>query len=187
MKKTLLCIVLILISVFALEFNGTGGEKDPANLLPNPGFEEGGKLPTGWTAWEGSECCTFVWDKTNAHSGVRSLYVCNADKEGSLAWTTTCTLKENTSYRLTGWVKIRKGKGSNGVAAFRARGRAKGMEKKWEASSEAKGDTGNQWQQLQWDFKTPPGLEGATAIWLWSINGRGDQVWFDDVVLKEMP
>ena len=184
--KILHCIFLVLISVFAVNFNGLCDETAGSNLFPNPGFEEGGKMPSEWTVWEGSDCCTFVWDKTTAHGGERSLYVCNAYKEGSLAWTTSCNLKENTSYRFSAWVKIRKGKNSNGVAAFRARGRAKGMDKKWDITSEARGNTENQWQLLQWDFKTPPGLEGATALWLWSINGRGDQVWFDDVELRAL-
>ncbi|MEI6423709.1 MAG: carbohydrate binding domain-containing protein [Lentisphaerota bacterium] len=184
--KTLRCIVLMLLPFFALVFIGTSAETDSINLFPNPGFEEGEKMPAGWTVWQGGDCCTFVWDKVTAHSGTRSLYVCNADKEGSLAWTTSCNLKSDTSYRFSAWIKIRKGKNSNGVAAFRARGRAKGMDKKWDITSEARGNTENQWQLLQWDFKTPPGLEGATALWLWSINGRGDQVWFDDVELRAL-
>jgi hypothetical protein len=185
--KSLACMFLMSAALFACYCNGFCAETDGANLLPNPGFEEGGKMPTGWSVWQGGDCCTFVWDKVTAHGGTRSLYVCNADKEGSLAWTTSCNLKPETSYRFTAWVKIRKGKGSNGVAALRARGRAKGMDRKWEVcSTDPKGDTGNQWQLLQWDFKTPPGLEGATVLWLWSINGKGDQVWFDDVELKEV-
>lgn len=182
--KTPFYIALMPMLFFSSGFGGYAAE--PAvNLLPNPGFEDGGKLPAGWTAWQGGDCCTFVWDKTDFHRGQRSLYVCNADKEGSLAWITSCKVKGDTLYGFTAWVKIIKGKNSSGIVVLRARGRTKGMDRKWEISSEAKGNTGGQWQQLKWDFKTPPGLESA-EFWLWSINGRGDQVWFDDVELKEI-
>ena len=183
--KTLFWMVFMFALMFASYFNGLCAETEGVNLFTNPGFEEGEKMPTGWSSWQDGDCATFIWDRTTAHGGERSLYVCNTDKEGSLAWVTTCKLKEDTAYRFSAWIKIQKEKNSRGVSALRVRGRAKGMEKKWDITSETKGNTENQWQQLVWDFKTPPGLEAAN-FWLWSLKGSGDKVWFDDVELKEI-
>lgn len=150
----------------------------------NAGFEEGKKLPEGWTTYGDGLCLTFVWDNTTAHTGKKSVYVSNADRTSSGAWVTSCKVKGNTSYRFAVWVKIKKGKGQ-GITLLRARGRASGVEGKWEKTSEGKSDTGGKWQLLEWIFTTPPGME-EVALWLWSVNGFGDQVWFDDVEFTEV-
>ena len=149
----------------------------------NASFEQGDKLPEGWTTYGDGQCLTLVWDKTTSHTGQRSVYVSNADRVSSGAWITSCKVKENTSYRFAVWIKVKKGKGQ-GITLLRARGYASGMDKKWEAASEGKGDTGGKWQLLEWVFTTPPGMT-EVALWLWNINGFGDQVWFDDVEFTE--
>ena len=128
-------------------------------------------------------CVTLIWDHTTARTGQKSVYVCNADRDGSGAWGTSCKVKESTHYRFAAWVKIKKGTGQ-GITVLRARGNAKGMDKDWEAISEGKGDTGGKWQLLEFVFTTPPGME-KVSLSLWNINGRGDQVWFDDVEFGE--
>lgn len=163
---------------------GASAATNEFGKLSNTGFEEGIKLPDGWQPWYDGLCITLVWDKTTAHSGQWSVYVSNADRYNSGAWIASCKVKESTPYRFAVWVKIKKGKGQ-GITLLRARGRASGMDKKWEATSEGKGDTGGKWQLLEWIFTTPPGME-EVALWLWNVNGRGDQVWFDDVEFGEV-
>ena len=148
-------------------------------IISNTSFEEGDKLPEGWMGYPAGLCVTLIWDNMTARSGQKSVYVCNMDREGSGAWGTSCKVQENTPYRFAAWVKIKKGTGQ-GVTVLRARGRAKDMEKDWEAVSESKGDTGGKWQLLELGFTTPPGME-KVSLSLWNINGRGDKVWFDDV------
>lgn len=179
-------MILMAGLIFTTQFKGFCDEAVDGNLLPNPSFEKGDKLPTGWTTWQGGDCCTFVWDRANAHSGQSSLYLCNADKEGMLAWSASCELRENTSYRFSVWVKIIKGKNSNGAVLARIRSPIKGMRERWQLGGESIGNTDGQWKQIQWDFKTPPGII-KPVISLTSVSGRGDQVWFDDVEIKEIP
>jgi hypothetical protein len=172
-----ICLLSIMCTDSFAATNETG-------KIVNASFEEGNKLPDGWAPYGDGLCLTFVWDKTTAHTGTRSVYVSNADRVSSGAWIASCKVKGNTPYRFAVWVKIKKGKGQ-GITLLRARGRASGMDKKWEAGSESKGaDTGGKWQLLEWVFTTPPGME-ELALWLWNVNGFGDQVWFDDVEFAE--
>lgn len=171
--------------MFTVHLNGLCAETVGPNLLPNPGFEDGVKLPAGWRTWADGVCCTFVWDKTNAHGGQRSVYLCNTFKFNSMAWIASCPLKEDTFYRFSAWIKVNKAKNSRGAVYLRVRGFAKGAD--WEEAGVGKGDgTGGKWEFVKWDFKTPPGLGASSNLWLQSFFGDGDQVWFDDVELKEL-
>lgn len=79
------------------------------NLAPNPSFEEGDKMPTGWT-YDPDTNGTFNWDSDYAHSGEKSVGVLNLTKANNLntGWTTTdfipVHLAEN-EYIFSGWIK----------------------------------------------------------------------------------
>jgi len=175
---TVLILVLLIMPTVS-----TAATNYPGKIF-NAGFEEGDKLPAGWVAYPAGLCVTLIWDNMTAHTGQKSVYVCNMDREGSGAWGTSCKVKENTPYRFAAWVKIKKGTGQ-GITVLRARGHAKGMDKDWEAISEGKGDTGGKWELMELVFTTPPGME-KVSLSLWNINGRGDRVWFDDVEFSEV-
>jgi len=81
------------------------------NLAPNPSFEEGDSMPTGWT-YDPNTNGTYTWDSHYAYSGEKSIGVLNLTNNSDssyLMWTTTdfipvdCTVN---SYMLSVWFKF---------------------------------------------------------------------------------
>ena len=50
------------------------------NLAPNPSFEEGGDMPTGWTYYDWKDGSTISWDSNYSHSGEKSIGVSDIKK-----------------------------------------------------------------------------------------------------------
>jgi hypothetical protein len=80
------------------------------NLAPNPSFEEGDTMPTGWT-YSPETNGTYTWDSNYAYSGEKSVGVLNLTNTYPpyLMWMTTdfipvdCTVN---SYMLSVWFKF---------------------------------------------------------------------------------
>ena len=77
-----------------------------ANLLPNPSFEEktlGGVA--GWKAraWRGKE--NARWSVASPGRTGKQCLSIGSENGSDAAWTTTVTVKPNTFYRLSGWIK----------------------------------------------------------------------------------
>jgi len=97
--------------------------KEGPNLLPNPGLENiaADGLPTGWNRRDyGNRPAnqTAHWEVVtgpgNTHSGEHAVR-CTAQGDADTSLYTDVTLKPNTDYRLSGWVK---GKGLRGKISF---------------------------------------------------------------------
>jgi hypothetical protein len=81
------------------------------NLAPNPSFEEGDAMPTGWT-YSPESNGTYTWDSNYAYSGEKSVGVLNLTNNiypPYLMWITTdfipvdCTVN---AYRFSAWFKF---------------------------------------------------------------------------------
>jgi hypothetical protein len=81
------------------------------NLAPNPSFEEGDSMPTGWT-YSPDTNGIYTWDSNYTYSGEKSVGVLNLTNDGyppNLMWITTdfipvnCTLN---SYQFSAWFKF---------------------------------------------------------------------------------
>jgi len=87
-----------------------------ANLLPNPSFEEqaaDGVRAWKSRAWHGEE--NGRWSvQSPGRTGNRCLSI-RSEKGTDAAWTTTVTLKPNTFYRLSGWIKTQDVRGAVGA------------------------------------------------------------------------
>ena len=84
------------------------------NIAPNPSFEEGDTLPTGWTYYNYSEFpdVVYSWDSTVAHSGLKSIGISNVESINyDFAWHTTdlipVELTQNV-YEFSVWYKFNK-------------------------------------------------------------------------------
>jgi len=159
-------------------FYAAGGNVEVANA----GFEKGGQLPDAWTTVQSEgNCAVLAWDKTTTRTGERSLYIRNPGPRAA-GWRTDCPVKGDTTYTFTAWAKVRDGKGQT-CLRVRGSGTVAGQRKKWEAASKGISGTPAGWTQLSLEFKTPPDTKGV-QLWLWNVNGAGDEVWFDDVALE---
>ncbi len=80
------------------------------NLAPNPSFEEGDSLPTGWT-YAPDTNGTFTWDSNYAYSGEKSIGVLNLTDAYPyrVMWITSDFIPVNltkTSYMFSAWFKF---------------------------------------------------------------------------------
>ncbi len=87
-----------------------------ANLLPNPSFEETthdgvrGWKPRAWHG-EGNDRWSI---ETPGRSGKQCLSI-HSEKGTDAAWTATVTVRADTFYRLSGWIKTRELRGAVGA------------------------------------------------------------------------
>ena len=104
--------------------HGSAAYKDGPNLLPNGGLETvaGDGLPEGWKRRDYQDRDanrTAKWEVVtgpgNVHSGARALR-CRTTGAADTSFFAEVTLKPNTMYQLSGWVKA--GKGIRGKISF---------------------------------------------------------------------
>jgi len=81
------------------------------NLAPNPSFEEGDTMPSGWTNYPGTDLI-YHWDNNCAYSGEKSVGVLNLTNTTdplNSGWITTDFISvdyEINEYIFSGWVKF---------------------------------------------------------------------------------
>jgi hypothetical protein len=84
------------------------------NIAPNPSFEEGDTLPSGWSHFNYPEFpdVVYSWDSTVAHSGAKSVGISNVESvEYDFAWHTTDLIPVDLTtavYEFSVWYKFNK-------------------------------------------------------------------------------
>lgn len=109
--EIVICIMLIAnVSVVLGDINKNTHRNDTGmgpNLAPNPSFEEGDTMPTGWT-YSPNTTGIYHWDSDFAHSGHKSVGVMNlTDPQQNYYWTTGFIPVDFTryTYAFSGWFK----------------------------------------------------------------------------------
>jgi alpha-L-arabinofuranosidase len=84
--------------------------------LPNPSFEEAvGPDVSGWKSWAWAGGADAQWSlDAPGRSGKQCLTI-RSEKGADAAWTATVTVKPNTLYRLSGWIKTKDIQGAAGA------------------------------------------------------------------------
>ena len=149
-----------------------------ANLLPNPSFEEtapGGVR--GWKsrAWHGEENARWSVESPGK-SGTRCLSIRSA-KGTDAAWTATVTVKPNTFYRLSGWIKTRDLRGAVGALL--------NIQNMQHVKTPRVTGT-KDWTRVSTPFRTGETTELEINC---LFGGWGDSTgaaWYDDVALERM-
>lgn len=167
-------------------------QQPPANLLPNPGFEEvdATGLPVGWTVsvWGGT-----AKDGTPAKSGTAKIEVADTPRTGKKAmkvrWidgsvnvvvhpAEMLALKGKERFRLSYWFK---GPKDVTVYASMLTRSEQNPQMDYQHSKAMKGS--DEWQQVIFEFSNSPEAN-KLAIYL---RVDGDGVLFDDVSLERIP
>ena len=155
------------------------GDKPPANLLPNPSFEEKtGNGVSGWAtqAWSGKDRVLLTIELCG-RTDKRCVSI-QSSKGSDAAWITKVKVQPNTRYELSGWIKTRGIVGAKGammnVQALRG------------SETRAVTDT-NDWTRVSRVFTT--GSQGEIQVnCLFGGWGRSTgQAWYDDVSLVKVP
>jgi putative membrane-bound dehydrogenase-like protein len=153
---------------------GDGAPENAANLLANPGFEDGQiDQPTAWTrtTYGGEAQFRIVADGRTGRCAEIS-----SDAGGDVGWMIKQPVKPRTAYRLTGWVKTKDIKGAAG-ALFNLNGNP--------ARSPAQTGTKG-WTRLTMDFDS----EDRTSVEINCLFGGWGKstgtAWYDDLALVEL-
>jgi hypothetical protein len=188
MKRTMgktvviLLVIMLVASSMSLLLAQAQGE-DPANLVVNPGFENG---LTGWGTTEGPSALYSV-DSTTYHSGTHSCKGVEDDSEalGRLYQDVTSITSPGNQYQISGWIKrsdVTAGAVVIGLDYVDAYG--------WTPEDGYVKEIGHVsgtlgWTFFQSDWFTLPSMpEDASALWfLFDFNAGVGTAWFDDVSL----
>lgn len=154
--------------------------------IPNPSFEEGDRLPDSWRTYQDG-------DAEFARTGNRSLYIKNeGPRHGAWECQSRLSFEPDATYRASVWYCARleklyaKGKGSGRLALliFGPRQTLDGKDHRWDMAKGADfSATDNEWKLLTFEFTPPPEVKSG-RIWLWSLLGAGNELWFDDFSLE---
>jgi hypothetical protein len=152
--------------------------------LHNGSFEIGGISPDGWAgnAWIPSEAA-FTWDSTQSHSGARSIKIASSIANDA-RWTQRITVKPNTEYRLSGWIKTENV--THTLETYDAGANLSLFDPYSFIYSVGLFGTNN-WKNVSMTFNTGSNTEISIAcrlgMWIGSSSGVA---WFDDLSLEEI-
>jgi hypothetical protein len=190
MPVCLLCLIACTLPAFAADIQITADPPLPvANILANPGFEDGADAqPAAWKFGTASPD-NFVtgW----AAEGRTGKAVCCKALSASMSgyWGQGVTLQPDTDYRLTGWFRLRGGKLLVYVHAppptLNERFYATSMLNHFLVPVFLKPEymrgAPDTWQPLKMEFRTPAGLAAASvSLGMYFTAG---EVWYDDFSL----
>lgn len=180
MKKVTSVIIIFWFFIF-MAFSSFASD----NLLQNPSFEqESGAMPASWenSSWDVKPGVSeFNYEKGEAHSGDGFVTVTN-NSENDARFTQNVSVKDNTTYRLSCWIKtenvgtVQNGKGAN-----------ISVEGKVETSKDIKGTNGK-WEYAEMYLRTGSGIDTIKVTV--GIGGYGainiGKASFDDVSAEEV-
>ena len=172
-------ILLFLVLSVAATWQAFAQDSRPfADLLPNPSFEEkAGDSVSGWKsqAWGGKENARWSVDSPG-RTGERCVSI-GSEKGADAAWTTTVTVKPNTFYRLSGWIKTKDVRGAVGALL--------NIQNMQEVRTAAVSGT-RDWTRVSTVFQsgTVSELEINCLFGGWGISTG--QAWYDDVALEQI-
>jgi putative membrane-bound dehydrogenase-like protein len=159
--------------------HGANSWKDGPNLLPNPGFEELAEngLPKGWTRRDygnkpGNRSAewTVVRGADRAHGGQQAMSCVSRDDADTSLYAEV-TLKPNTQYRLSAWVRSHALKGKVSLNDHIGRAETEKLTAK---------ESG--WVEVETDFNSKDRTKASINV-LHVAKGDG---FFDDVKLCEL-
>ncbi len=150
--------------------------------LINGSFESGEKDPTDWERLEEDDAHQLAWVEGVARTGKRSVQT-RVTENAPPTWVKFAQhhipVTPNTTYRLLGWVKAEKVKGTAGwfIHVFGERG-------EWLINQVLNaGDGTYDWRPIEWTFTVPENGRWATVGTV--LYGTGT-AWFDDVSLEPL-
>jgi alpha-N-arabinofuranosidase len=147
-----------------------------ANLLPNPSFEEkegDGAMSYNARAWAGKEDARWSVESPG-RTGKRCVSI-SSGSGADAAWTTTVTVKPNTFYRLSGWIKTQDVRGATGALL-----NIQNMQDVRTAAAVGTRD----WTRVSTVFQSTAATELEINCLFGGWGKATGQAWYDDVALE---
>lgn len=149
------------------------------NLLPNPSFEEkaGGEI-CGWKrrAWSGEENGRWTVDSPG-RTGSRCLSI-SSERGTDAAWTAVVTVKPNSFYRLSGWIRTKDLRGAVGALL-----NIQNLQQVRTPSVTGTRD----WTRVATVFRSGEAGELEINCLFGGWGQSTGQAWYDDVCLEPIP
>ncbi|HMA62994.1 MAG TPA: exo-alpha-sialidase [bacterium] len=152
--------ILVVLSIFQLW----------GNIIENPSFEN--VAPQNWNkaTWGGEDIKFYHTAQGRNNSNCISI---SSSKSVNSAWYTTASVRPNTEYRLTGWIKTNKVKPQNGKGALIVLNFAQ---------EKAPVLTGtNDWKEIIYEFNSSNRDRITIYCLLGGWGTASGQAWFDDI------
>lgn len=174
MKKLVVTFIMIIMTFSAVYSYAEG------NLLMNPSFEEvTGENPTGWEPWGYNGGSVFKVEEGEGHNGKKFVSI-TSESENDARYKQTVAVKENTTYKLSCWVK------TDNVGTDRTGAIISLLDYVY-SSKDLKG-TNDKWEYTEMYFKPAKGV--STVVVTISLGGHGNmnkgKAYFDDLSMEEV-
>lgn len=137
---------------------------------------KGNILPAAWTPDQWQNVSSFSVDKPPAHSGTRAASI-SSSTENDARWTQHVTVKVNTNYVLSGWIK------TNGVREDVV-GASLGLVDDWPRTPDIRGTQDWTYIDVTINSGSRTDLYLGARLGHWSNLTTGT-AWFDDLSLRE--
>ena len=155
------------------------GNLSTGNLLLNGGFESGNYLPTNWLPDAWASGAAFIWDPAQAYQGNMSIQISSA-MPNDARWVQRVTVRPNTDYRLSGWIKTENVAHSSETEDVGANLSVYGT---WVHTAALIGT--NAWTNVSITFNTGSGSHIVIAARLGYTSGTTTgTAWFDELRLE---
>ncbi|MFW6060305.1 MAG: DUF4091 domain-containing protein [Phycisphaeraceae bacterium] len=171
-------LLLTLLAAPALAFEG--------EVVGEWSFNDQQRTESQWEGWASpNTTAEFNWVADGGRDGTGAVHI-QSDGPKSALWRIDVPVVGGTTYEFSAWIRLRNGQGFTGLA-----GRTIDENGDWISGGNFRSENediflrgDSDWRQLRVQFHTPT---HARTIALFLVNrlGDGDEVWFDDVVLKE--
>jgi len=174
MKKLTVLILMIILTFSTASVYGEG------NLLKNSSFEEvNGENPDGWETWGYNSGSVFKVEEGAGHEGKKFVSI-TSENDNDARYKQTVAVKENTTYKLSCWVK------TENVGSERTGAIISLLDYVY-TSKDFKG-TNNEWQYAEMYFKPGSGIDSVVVTV--GLGGYGNmnkgKAYFDDLSLEEV-
>jgi hypothetical protein len=184
---SVLAVFILLFAALAATPATTARERatEPANLITNPGFEEGtydpAGAPPGWGShqWNTIGPAQLTWDTAVVHSGSRSVKIVAAAQPDDAYWSQVVPVQPHTLYRFSAWVKTENVQHSIQVNDA---GANLSHYPTWTRTAGLWGTNDWTWLSLTFDSGDSATAEVALRLGHGSGNSLGT-VWYDDAEL----
>jgi len=205
-RKKVLFQYMLTLSFAAICLLVFGCKRSVDEKVLNGGFEIKSKLqnePAGWHKTVGysklrflnaEDIVTFAWDSTEYHSGSHSVSIelDTINRKGLFVYAWTRYYDDfviGKEYRLSGWVKTKKGLVQGKIRVFFLNENDKIISFRIAVDSNRKlfrEIKDNDWTYLKADFRVPDGTRKLRIMAMHTLPiGSGGKVWFDDIKIEE--
>ncbi len=156
--------------------------QESENLLTNASFEQvEGDKPVGWSSRTYAGNAEFTLAKGEGRNGGNALKITSTTGADASWFSNSVPLKKGTRYVAGGWIRTKNfQRGTGRGAQFNVNGPPA------ESARTSAVENASDWTYVEKTFSMPENVDGSLDLLFGGWGSSTGEVWFDDVVLKEI-